>query len=174
MYKPSINNLVKPPALHIAVNKPTSDSDILQLLIEQGANINAAIEVDGQDRGKTPLHMAVVKNNLKAAQFLLKQGVDATAATRNGGTSLHIAAMLGHTKIVALLLSTGVDCNTLTHFDGIRHNLDEGWPPVYLALDYGHTAIVKLMVPAPIYLIPKATKQFISLQEGDTVTPPQL
>ncbi len=133
-------------ALHIAVNKPHSNNKVLELLIKKGADINAAVELECQDRGKTPLHMAVVKNNQGAVAFLLAHEADATRTTRNGGTPLHIAAMLGRTGIVKLLLESDLDINAATCFDGIRHNLDEGWPPLYFALDYGRVAIAKLLL----------------------------
>ena len=72
-------------------------SDIINLLIERGANIETA-----DNRGWKPLYLAVMMGHFKIAQLF----VDKTA--QPDVISLHHAAARNHTEIVRLLLNAGV------------------------------------------------------------------
>ena len=134
------------PVLHLAINRPEPELKIIKLLVEKGAAINAAFSQEGRQKGKTPLHIAVSKQRLPIVTYLLAQGADVTAGTRNGGTPLHIASAIGNVELVKLLLEYKSAINTQTYFDGNNSHLDEGWSPVYFALDRGYQDIVKLLL----------------------------
>lgn len=69
--------------LHIA-SKPGNE-EVVQLLIDEGAEINAADE-----DGETPLHRALEFNkNYNVARKLIENGADLANKTTDGGTPLH-------------------------------------------------------------------------------------
>ncbi|XP_069125234.1 transient receptor potential cation channel subfamily A member 1-like isoform X2 [Argopecten irradians] len=84
--------------------------ELLELFLSTGENLYG---MAGKDRllthrdneGNTALHMAILNNKLKAAEYLLRKG--ANVNLRNGSYSapLHMAAVNGHVPITELLLS---------------------------------------------------------------------
>ena len=65
--------------------------DMLELLIERGADVNLAYE-----DGWTPLHFATVLGEKEIVKLLLGQGAAVDQANSNGDTPLMIAADNGH------------------------------------------------------------------------------
>eukprot|EP01132_Coremiostelium_polycephalum_P000708 gene708-879_t len=77
------------------MNDGTPDYDsIIRKLIALKADINAQDE-----RGYTPLHLAVENNNLKAITLLLELGVDEEIRNIDGNTPFHLAINLDYTQI---------------------------------------------------------------------------
>ena len=73
--------------------------DIVKLLINGGAHLNKQ-----NDRGWTPLHMAVRRGQREMVEVLLEMGADPNIVSqRNGLTSLFLAEYWGHIKIAQLL-----------------------------------------------------------------------
>jgi ankyrin repeat protein len=60
--------------------------DLARLLIEHGPSASAH-----DNRGSTPLHRALFKDDVELAQFLFEHGADATAQDGRGSTPLHNA-----------------------------------------------------------------------------------
>ncbi|KAM3835004.1 nuclear factor NF-kappa-B p100 subunit isoform 1-T1 [Vipera latastei] len=90
--------------VHLAVKyaKPAC----LELLVEKGANVNAA----ERQSGRTPLHLAVEMDNLNMTACLMKKlGADVNAHTSAGNTPLHLAAALGSPILTRMLISAGAD-----------------------------------------------------------------
>jgi ankyrin repeat protein len=84
-------------ALHIASER--GYSDIVTLLVEKGAHINA------QDSLKrTPLFLASQQGNVSIVRLLLDKGADYSLATETQQTPLSIAFEKGYDKIVHLFL----------------------------------------------------------------------
>ncbi|KAF5338867.1 hypothetical protein D9758_015555 [Tetrapyrgos nigripes] len=81
-------------------------SNIMQLLIEEGANINA----QGGKYG-TPLLAAVSMQNKDTVKLLLEKGADVNAQGGNYGTPLQAALFKGYDEIVKLLFENGADVN---------------------------------------------------------------
>ena len=69
--------------LHSCIDRTLPDKyEILQLLIDSGADINIGTELETQGtNGWTPLHMASVRNDIKAVKILLDSGADCTLKT---------------------------------------------------------------------------------------------
>ena len=100
--------------------------DIVKLLIEKGADINAS-NIDG----KTPLDIAKEKGHSQISAFLLNielfntvrqgnlskikdyinKGADINAKDSEGKTSLHNAAVVGNLNMVELLIEKGASVN---------------------------------------------------------------
>jgi len=63
--------------------------------------------------GATPLHLAVLTDQGKIAEFLIEKGVnlDAKAKDEHGGTPLHWAAVLGRVEMAGRLIEAGANVN---------------------------------------------------------------
>nr|XP_008112430.1 PREDICTED: LOW QUALITY PROTEIN: nuclear factor NF-kappa-B p100 subunit [Anolis carolinensis] len=78
----------------------------LELLVEKGADVNAA----ERQSGRTPLHLAVEMENLNLATCLIKKlGADVNAQTSAGNTPLHLAAGMGSPILTKMLIKAGAD-----------------------------------------------------------------
>ena len=69
--------------LHWCLEFPRTDKlEMMQLLIDSGADINIGTELGTQGRnGWTPLHMAVCYKDIEAVKLLLKNNADTTLRT---------------------------------------------------------------------------------------------
>lgn len=67
------------------------DTDVVQALIELGANINSKDEY-----GNTPLHNAIAKGHVNTVHALIKNGANLNAEDETEDTPLHIAAIFGN------------------------------------------------------------------------------
>lgn len=105
--------------LHYAAN---SRADIIQLLIDQGADVNVR---DG--KGKTPLHCAAVTANLECMRTLLENGADANLMDGDGNTPLMLARR--GTPAAAFFANLGVPASGE---DNLKQN-----KAVELLLEYG-------------------------------------
>jgi myosin-5 len=74
--------------------------------------------------GKTPLHAAVVSNNIHAARILFEKGAVANSQDNDGNTPLHLATGV---PMVKLLLETGKANPNIPNVDGVcsLHNATE-------------------------------------------------
>ena len=81
-------------------------TEIAKLLIDHGADIHAV-----DDDGEMPLHTAVLHGRAEIAKLLVKHGADVHAKNDAGETPLHIAALDGNTAIAKLLIENGADAN---------------------------------------------------------------
>src|SRR6266581_3809228 len=87
--------------------------------------------------GTTPLHLAVLSNDLPAVQRLLQSGANPSAANRYGVTPLSLAAANGNAAIVEALLKAGADPKT---------NLPGGQTILMTAARSGNADAVKLLL----------------------------
>ena len=72
--------------------------DVVRVLVEQGADINKAINT-----GATPLFMASQNGRVEMVRMLLEHGADIDKANNNGITPLMIAEGVGHSEVATLL-----------------------------------------------------------------------
>lgn len=91
------------PALILAAYK--GHLEIVRLLLNKGANVNAAQMFDGG----TSLMIACWNGHLEIVDELLKNGAKVNAASTNGTTSLMYASQAGHAEIVRLLCKNGAN-----------------------------------------------------------------
>ena len=121
-----------PPVAEAAMR---GDWDLVKLLIEEGADVNAA-----QGDGMTALHWVAERGDVEIAKLLISAGANAKAGTRIGGyTPLHLAAKRAHRGIAALLLGAGGDADVLTS--------NTGATPLHLAASAaGGEEVVSLLI----------------------------
>jgi ankyrin repeat protein len=84
-------------ALH-ALLALSKDENVVRLLIEHGADVNAA-----QTAGYRPLHQAAVAGREDLVRLLLDTGADKTARCDRGKTPAEYARERGHAAVAALL-----------------------------------------------------------------------
>jgi cytohesin len=131
------------------------DLELVQLLADSGAKLSRA---SGPDRNLAIL--AMNRNHLDVAKFLVAQGADVTlhlaayvgdlekakALIQNGDvnahdqvgqTPLHMAARTGQREMADLLLSNGADVNG---------QVEGGWTPLHEAARSGHENVAKLLI----------------------------
>ncbi|XP_020291614.1 ankyrin repeat domain-containing protein 27-like isoform X2 [Pseudomyrmex gracilis] len=89
------------------------------------------------ERGLTPLHVAVLYDQIVIVDFLLDRETDINAADSDGLTALHYACVKGHQNILLLMLHANAD-PTLTD--------SRGNTPLHLAVDRGHENCVKALL----------------------------
>ena len=86
------------------------DAAQVRLLLQQGADVNAA-----QPEGLTALHWAALNDNLEIVETLVYAGATLKPRTRVGGyTPLHLAARSANPGIIRALLEAGADANEWT------------------------------------------------------------
>lgn len=115
--------------LHTAAGK--GEYDIVQQLIEEGADINQRADAGGIS-GATPLHVAAANGRTEVVKLLIVKRADIDAVSSNKATPLYFAIAKGHPEVVKLLIDKGA-CVNATHLQ--------------LALDANKrsTAVVKLL-----------------------------
>src|SRR5688572_21045790 len=84
------------------------DTATFRKLLAQKADVNAT-QVDGA----TALHWAVYRDDLEAADLLIRAGANVKAANREGTTPLFMASLYGNAKMIERLLQGGADAKEL-------------------------------------------------------------
>ncbi len=87
--------------------------EMVRFLLENHASPQVKETYDNQHNVTTPLHVAVIKNNLPLAACLLKFKANPNATELGQATPLHLAVALGEVSLAELLLKQGADPNCL-------------------------------------------------------------
>ncbi len=111
-------------ALHLA-SFHAKTTDLIDTILETGK-----FDINGTDnKGRTPLHFAMLGYNATSARYLLEMGADLNINDKNGVTPLHLAAAKNEetTELIDILLETG-QCN----INGVDNY---GRTPLYWAIE---------------------------------------
>lgn len=150
--------------LHIACS--FGHIEIVKLLIEKGANFNAADD----DNSDTPLHIACGHGYTEIVKLLIEEGVDLEVTNYDKGfTPLHVACRHRHTEIVKLLIEKATDL-------GITD--DYGFTPLHLVCEFnriegieskeGYIQIAKQLI-SHILLRNPMTKKPLYIRENEAL-----
>ena len=167
------------PALIVAIAWSDGDTEIIRLLLEKGADVNAkestigatalsfassdghpeivrlllenGADMNAKDNvtGYTALIEATSNNEIEVVRLLLENGADINAKDLRGMTALMMASIKGNAEIVRLLLEYGADVNIVDN-----HN----YTAVMLATMTRHAEIVELLT-SNMYQTPKCMSQ---------------
>ena len=115
------------PLHRAAKNNDQQAADIIQIMIEKGADPNTKSLPSSKKPGVTPLHIATEHGNNDMVSRLVTMGADVESADANGNTVLHIAAKNGNDKMMELLLDMGANVKAKnlaneTPFDDVIRN----------------------------------------------------
>lgn len=111
--------------------------EVLEALLEAGANPNASSSLLGRGIIASVLHVAAATGWAEGVRALLEQGADPGARATGGITPLMLAAGAGRDECVRLLSDHGVDLNA---FDA------DGDRALFYAASNGHTGTVQLLL----------------------------
>lgn len=107
--------------------------DQVQLLIEQGADVNS---VDYSYSEITPLMIATLNNHPQTVSLLISNRAKLNKAGAGGATAIYLAAGCGYSGLVKLLHSHGADLNKRSYGENI----------LSYASSYGHYDIVRFLL----------------------------
>jgi hypothetical protein len=93
----------------IGIHDAARFGDVDQVLSQIAADSTLVNARTGAD--ETPLHYAVLGQNIPVAELLLATGADASARDSSGRTPLHVAAQFDDPKLIQMLIAAGADVN---------------------------------------------------------------
>lgn len=107
--------------------------------------------VDASGESGTPLHMAIVRSDLKMAELLLSLGANPLAVSSTGTSALHVAAEGGHKPALVLLVSElqrrGIQFGVPPQ--GAFEVVDDiGDTPLHVASRHGQARSIRILVDA--------------------------
>lgn len=106
-------------ALQAAIATRYFDLEVVHLLLDNGADLNAPAPKGRSTR--TALQAAIeTANSMEIIQLLLSRGADvnALAGPIRGATALQVAAIKGYVGLAVQLLSAGADVNAPSSYEG--------------------------------------------------------
>ncbi|KAF4417043.1 Ankyrin repeat domain-containing 50 [Fusarium acutatum] len=115
-----------------ASNWNSSCQDVVELLVENGTDINARCY-----RGQTALHVSAYDEDNGAIGLLLAKGAHVSVVDDNGKTALDVALVAGNTKAARLLLDGGAD---------VSNETADGFTPLSMASSRGYVDLVKILI----------------------------
>ncbi|MFQ5571831.1 MAG: ankyrin repeat domain-containing protein [Rhodothermales bacterium] len=110
--------------------------DSLQLLINEGIDVNAHLVFFADSPHSVSLHPIRFAKTRDVATFLIQQGADVNAQDTLGNTALHDAVAMKRTEVAALLLENGANPNLKGSY---------GRTPLHVAVMEEHVTLVRLL-----------------------------
>ncbi|WP_264376841.1 MULTISPECIES: ankyrin repeat domain-containing protein [unclassified Wolbachia] len=110
----------------------SGDANQVADLINKGDDVNAR-----DNRGNTPLHLAVLADKLQVVEKLIEGGADVNAKNNHGATPLHWAALNQNVNIVEKLIEKGANVNEKNKYDNV---------PLHYAAGYGSLSVIEKLI----------------------------
>lgn len=92
-------------ALHHSAASNVLDDETMDVLIKAGANLN----IVDDEKGQTPLHVAIQQSRWNLATKLIQAGADLEVRQPDGKTALHLAISMRNHEFAQLLISRGAN-----------------------------------------------------------------
>ncbi|KAH6880148.1 ankyrin repeat-containing domain protein [Thelonectria olida] len=92
-------------ALHHSAASNVLDDETMEVLIKAGAKLNIADD----EKGQTPLHVAIQQSRWNLATKLIQAGADLEVRQPDGKTALHLAISMRNHEFAQLLISRGAN-----------------------------------------------------------------
>uniref|UniRef100_A0A0G4HI08 Uncharacterized protein n=1 Tax=Chromera velia CCMP2878 TaxID=1169474 RepID=A0A0G4HI08_9ALVE len=128
--------------LHLALQRDPASPEIVKLLVEAGADVNATVGKDGL----SVFHMAACSASPEVVKMLVEAGADVNAVGQPIDSEslvrrpvLHHAVTLASPKTVQVLLEAGADVNAVSK---------DGFAVLYLAAAHAYPEVVKMLLEA--------------------------
>jgi Tol biopolymer transport system component len=129
-------SLLATPALQAAeIHDAVREGDletVVQLIESDPSLVNQRME-----RGYSPLHWAVNRNDTAITRFLIDHGADLEPKDADGDTPLHWTAYYNRQANCRLLIAAGADLNSL-------NNLEQ--TPLMAAIESANSAVARLLI----------------------------
>ncbi|KAI4679461.1 hypothetical protein J4E81_010407 [Alternaria sp. BMP 2799] len=120
------------PPIHYAVMQKERAPQIIQLLFDYGASLEAVGTED-----INALHFAASNGMIHGADFLIGKGVEVSKTCADERTPLILAAKHGHLAIVRLLLAKGAD---------LHEKSENSCTVLMWAAEYGHHEVIRYLL----------------------------
>jgi ankyrin repeat protein len=89
----------------------SGNTALVEKMIKEHPSLANAKDIDGQEKGWTPLHVAAYSGDVEMVKVLLNHHAKVDAVDKRGLTPLLWTAFEGKQEVAAVLLSNGADIN---------------------------------------------------------------
>jgi len=128
--------------------------EIVKVLLEKGANLNAKCHSRSWCLGKDTLIYAATFGDLEIIQLLILKGANVNAQDKVGNSALMMAARNGHESVTHYLLQNGANVNLIN---------EEGYSAIIYATEEGQKTIVQQLKAKGAYMIDSYMFSFADL-----------
>ena len=102
----------------------TADDEVIKVLISNGISLNAT-----DDRGNSPLHLAILNSQNNYARLLINIGADLDSKNKLELSPLHLASILDNRPIAGELITYGAEVDIYGN---------TGYTPLHIASELNH------------------------------------
>ena len=138
------SSLICDPPLHYAIG--LAGIEMVEMLIEYGADVNVVSQYGAANNGETPLHLAINEEKWEIVQLLIEKGANVNIPDNDGQTPLFYALLEAspgsklhetYKKIALMLIEAGADINFKN-----KH----GKIPIHAAAQGGDVELFRLLL----------------------------
>lgn len=105
----------------------TADDEVVKVLINNNISLNGA-----DDRGNSPLHLAILNSQNNYARLLINNGADLDSKNKLDLSPLHLASILDNRQIAGELIINGAEVDSFGN---------SGYTPLHIASELNHLEI---------------------------------
>ncbi|XP_023317884.1 ankyrin-1-like [Trichogramma pretiosum] len=143
---PDFSDNKRQTCLHIICRRDDDDENMAKMLFQICDDKHRSVKVDAQDNeGRTPLHEALDKGNIKLVEILLRRGARPNLADDKKITPLHAICKRknGDDGLLKRFFEINDELNQLVEVDAKN---EEGSTPLHLALSHGCKKMNQLLL----------------------------